>query len=49
MLGNAQARWVGDDVAFGTPVDTCCPSLLTDVGSGIKELEWTCAAHLEIL
>jgi hypothetical protein len=46
-LGNA--RGVGDDVAFGTPVDTCRPFLSTGVGGGIKELEWTCAAHLEIL
>jgi hypothetical protein len=40
---------VEDDVAFGTPVDMCRPSLSTDVGGGIKELAWTCAAHLEIL
>jgi len=49
VLGNARACWVGDDIAFGTPVDTCRPSLLTGVGGGTKELEWTCAAHLEIL
>jgi hypothetical protein len=40
---------VGDDVTFGTPLDMCRPSLSIDVGGGIKELAWTCAAHLEIL
>ena len=47
-MWNACCR-VGGDVAFGTAVDTCHPCLLTGVGGGIKELEWTCAAHLEIL
>ena len=44
-MGNACCG-VGDEVAFGTPFDTCRPSLST---GGIKQLEWTCAAHLEIL
>jgi hypothetical protein len=47
-LGNARCG-VGDEVAFGTPFDTCRPSLSTGVGGGIKQLEWTCAAHLKIL
>ena len=51
-LGSPVAGWemsIERDVAFGTPVDTCRPSLSTNVGGGEKELEWTCAAHLEIL
>ena len=37
-VGNARCE-VGDDIAFGTPVDTCRPFLSTGVGGGIKELE----------
>ena len=46
-LGNRRCGVRDDrDVAFGTPVDTCRPS--ANVGGGVKELEWTCAAHIEI-
>jgi hypothetical protein len=33
-LGNPRCG-VGDDVAFGTPVDVCRPSLSTNIGGGV--------------